>query len=61
MTIEIQELIIQARVTDGPPQAPTRGASLASLASLGRMEQDRLVEQVTLRVLESLRDERKQQ
>jgi hypothetical protein len=57
MTIEIQELIIQARVTDGSPQPPTRGASLASL---GRMEQDRLIEQITQRVLESLRDQRKQ-
>jgi hypothetical protein len=57
MTIEIQELIIQARVTDTSAQATARGTSLAAL---GRMEQDHLVERVTQRVLDSLRDERAQ-
>ncbi len=57
MTIEIQELIIQARVTDSTHAAT--GAS--SWESLGRVEQDHLVEQVTRRVLESLRDEQEQQ
>ncbi|MDI2146125.1 hypothetical protein KBJ94_29190 [Pseudomonas sp. ITA] len=56
MTIEIQELIIQARVTDS-----ARGARQgASLEPLGRMGQNHLVEQVTQQVLERLRDEREQ-
>jgi hypothetical protein len=57
MTIEIQELIVQARVTDTSAKTTAGGASLASM---GRMEQDRLVERIAQRVLESLRDERAQ-
>ena len=58
MTIEIQELIIQARVTDSSTGATTRASSWESL---GWMEQEHLVEQVTRRVLESLLDEQEQQ
>ncbi|SDY37898.1 DUF5908 family protein [Pseudomonas sp. NFIX28] len=58
MTIEIQELIIQARVTDSSNQSATHATSWASLE---RAEQDRLVEQLTRRVLECLRDEQEQQ
>ncbi|WP_155736137.1 DUF5908 family protein [Pseudomonas chlororaphis] len=57
MTIEIQELVIQARVVDAASQGSARGWSWESL---GRREQNRLVEQITQQVLERLRDEREQ-
>ncbi len=58
MTIEIRELVIEARVT--PTQArsrtyPNRGAEYAvSVPNMSRVEQERLIETISRRVLENL-------
>ncbi|WP_156442997.1 MULTISPECIES: DUF5908 family protein [unclassified Burkholderia] len=57
MTIEIRELIIEARVVKATSEslAPAVGVS-----SLGRGEQERLIELIVRRVLEKLYDEREE-
>jgi hypothetical protein len=54
MTIEIRELIIQARIDDSPgnPAASTGNPSLP-----GTAEQEAMVAQIIRRVLRHLRDE----
>ncbi|WP_350307147.1 DUF5908 family protein [Photorhabdus viridis] len=56
MTIEIKELVIQARVT-----SPETVASppVATLSQLGYREQARLIDEITRAVLEKLRDEQR--
>jgi len=56
MTIEIQELIIQARVTDGGSAA----MSPLPLVAASPMEQDKIVAEIVRQVLEKLRDEREE-
>ena len=56
MTIEIHELIIQARIGDGSTQGnPSSAKSVQS--SYQYSQQQALIEQITQRVLEHLRDE----
>ncbi|WP_387689194.1 DUF5908 family protein [Photorhabdus sp. RM71S] len=54
MTIEIKELVIQARVTS--PEAVT-SSPVATLSQLEYREQARLIDEITRAVLERLRDE----
>ncbi len=55
MTIEIRELVIEARVTQ-TPSVRTIGQSSTSMSNMSRAEQERLIETITRRVLENLRD-----
>lgn len=55
MTIEIRELVIQARVTS--PENTT-APLVATLPQLGHPERARLVAEITRAVLEKLRNER---
>nr|WKF60506.1 hypothetical protein HUO10_005027 [Paraburkholderia busanensis] len=53
MTVEIKELVIQARIVDD--DSAIKDASRTTVAD--RMQEARLVELVTKRVLERLRDQ----
>ncbi len=55
MTIEIRELVIEARVTQTPTTHAV-GLSSTSVPNMSRVEQERLIETITRRVLENLRD-----
>ena len=57
MTIEIRELVIEARV-NGPTSEPS--APAFSVSGLARAEQDRLIDLIARRVLEKLYDEREE-
>ncbi|CAE6749194.1 hypothetical protein R69927_02083 [Paraburkholderia domus] len=55
MTLEIRELVIQAKVVSPEDSAPTVAPQL-SLA-LEQFQEERLIRAVTRRVIEQLRDE----
>ncbi|RQR52004.1 hypothetical protein DIE19_28690 [Burkholderia sp. Bp9126] len=55
MTIEIRELVIQARVA---PEPKTPSIAIPGPLSLEARRQDQLIESIVSKVLERLRDER---
>jgi hypothetical protein len=58
MTIEIRELVIEARVTEDATPALHTEKQSGGLQDMSWLEQERLIDMIAKRVLEALRDQR---